>query len=216
DGLIIIPALDKKNLAIYQRLLREDFPFVFINICFRDLKVNYIRTNDYEAAYQAVSYLIKMGHKKIAHIRGPIGVLECDDRFLGYKDALAKNKIYFRSEYVKLSDYSIKSGYKAMNKLLKLKKIPSAIFCVGDDVAIGAYEVIREAKLTVPDDIALIGFGDIPQISTLEVPLTTFNEPKYELGEKAVEVLMENIAACEKWKPKEIVIKSKFIIRKSC
>lgn len=215
DGLLVAPSQETNDINPYLRLIKEGINLVFIDKYFKGLKANYVVVDDKNGAYKIVEHLIKLGHKKIAHIKGPKFVSTSVDRFEGYKRALKKYGIYLDEEIIIAGGFDEESGYQAMGKLLKIMERFSAVFCVNDPVAIGAYKAIKEANIKIPEDIALTGFADSKEISFLEVPLTTVNQPKYKLGEKAASLLLDQIEKKVK-EPKKIVLRTKLIIRKSC
>ncbi|HXW01558.1 MAG TPA: LacI family DNA-binding transcriptional regulator [Anaerolineae bacterium] len=144
------------------------------------------------AAQMAVSYLIKQGHRRIGLIaeqRGP-GHL----RTLGYQQALAAHKLPFDKNLLRSGNFAEEGGYQAMQELLALSSRPSAVFAVNDMMAIGSLRAIREAGLSVPDDVAVMGFDDIPIAKLVYPPLTTVAQHQEQLGRRAAAMLMERLS----------------------
>lgn len=203
EGAIIFPYWGRLNVLQILKLKKSGFPFVLIDRYFRDIKTAYVIVDNYKGAYQAVKHLIDLGHKKIAHIMG----VECtanEDRFEGYRAALSRAGISCNHSLVRKiqpfeTEGSIRfepddiGGYKEALALLSRKERPAAIFAGNDYIALGCYKAIKERGLKVPDDISIVGFDDLKFSSDLEVPLTTIRQPKYEIGKRAAEILVEKI-----------------------
>ncbi|OGX19522.1 MAG: hypothetical protein A3K54_03210 [Omnitrophica WOR_2 bacterium RBG_13_44_8] len=140
----------------------------------------------------AVKYLISKGHKKIAHITGPLDTSPALARLNGYKNALKENGIEYDEDLVMKGDFRESSGYESAKKLLIInrKKRPTAIFAANDLSAMGAMEAIYSLGLKVPDNISIIGFDNIHISSYPSINLTTINQPKYEMAKIATEILI--------------------------
>lgn len=141
-----------------------------------------INSKSFDGAYEAVSYLIKKGHKKIAHITGDINQLTAIQRLQGYKKALEDNNIKPSCNLIIKGDYTEASGYNALKKLLQKSK-PTAIFIANDCMALGAIKAINELNLKIPEDLSIIGFDDIelaryikPSLSTVKIPFEKMAE----------------------------------------
>jgi len=220
DGLIIAPSTGdgKKKYSHLKELSKSDTPFVFIDRYIDSIKSSYVVSDNENGAYQVVKHLIKLGHKQIGHISLP----ECTsikDRMNGYKKALAEYNIKVDKRLIKKGDFNDEeSGYRLTKEFLKMpfKDRPSAIFAVNDRVAMGALRAIREKGLKVPEDIALVGYDDLPFVSCLEVPLTTVSQPRYEMGKEAAKLLIKIIKGEIKNKDYHIILKSKLVVRSSC
>lgn len=217
DGLIITPASDRRDTALYRTLQKEEFPIVLIDRYFEDFNCNCVVTNNFNGAYQMVQHLLRTGYRQIAHIQGPPDASSSREIFKGYQKALLEHSIAYDPEIVIQGGFEEQDGYKAAKRLLELrreKKI-SAIFCVSDPVAIGAFSCLKEHGVRVPDDIALAGFSDIKGAAMLAVPLTTVREQTHELGKQAVQMLIDEIEHGVK-KPKKVLLEPTLVIRSSC
>lgn len=228
-GAIIFPNWGRFNTDAIFYLKQEHVPFVLIDRYFRDIDTDYVVVDNLKGACDAVSHLVKLGHKRIAHICG-VPCTANEDRHEGYKLGLAKAKIFYDPELVRqIAPDNIAGssrfepddvgGYIEAKKILALRKRPSAIFAANDGLAIGAFKAIKEAGLKVPKDMALVGFDDQRMSALLETPLTTVRQPKREIGKKAAEILIEKIQAGQKGAAKafkHVVLKTELVIRKSC
>lgn len=143
------------------------------------------------AAHTAVSYLINRGHTRIGLIAGQRGPGQL--RTLGYRQALAEHKLPLEENLICSGDFAEEGGYHGMQKLLELSPRPQAIFAVNDLMAMGALIAIREAGLSVPDDVAVMGFDDIPTAKLVNPPLTTITQFQEQLGRRAAEMLLERL-----------------------
>ena len=151
--------------------------------------------DEYQGATDAVQHLVDQGHRQIAFIGTSENTIAGNERLRAFKDVLKENKIDLDSEYiVQVSDSNAIDGYEGAQKLLSSKVRPTAIFCYTDRMAMGAYEAIAEAKLSIPQDISVVGFDNQLNIAdALRPPLTTVQLPHFEMGARAATRLLEAI-----------------------
>ena len=151
--------------------------------------------DEYQGATDAVQHLVDQGHRQIAFIGTSENTIAGNERLRAFKDVLKKNKIDLDSEYiVQVSDSNAIDGYEGAQKLLSSKVRPTAIFCYTDRMAMGAYEAIADAKLSIPQDISVVGFDNQLNIAdALRPPLTTVQLPHFEMGAWAATRLLEAI-----------------------
>jgi LacI family transcriptional regulator len=215
-GVIVSISQNTKRGDHFRDLIERGIPLVFFDRACEDVKASKVVIDDAKSAYQAVSYLIKKGYKRIAHFAGPIGLEICKKRLNGYKEALNNAKLHFEESLIQYGGLHEQDGYNSMEFLLKKKLIPDAIFAVNDPVAIGAFQRIKESHLKIPKDIAIIGFSNNKITTLVDPPLTTVNQPSFEMGKKAAEILIGQIENKNKsLEPKTIVLKAELIIRGS-
>lgn len=165
-------------------------PFVVLDGSISGFERNYVTVDHYQGAFDAVEYLIRAGHIDIAHISGPKNHEHAQLRLRAYIDALKKYNIPIREDYIVEGDYHKKSGIIAMEKLLEVKPVPSAVFVANDNMAIIAMQVAKDKGYRVPEDISFIGFDDIQAAEFSEPPLTTVRQPLYEVGKEGAEMLV--------------------------
>ena len=213
DGLILGTAhiRDKSILE----LEKKKFPYILVSRNIEGLDKNCVIVDDVVGGIMVTEYLIKLGHRRIAHITGPPTVRAANNRLEGYKFALEKHQIEYHEELVKEGDFRIKGGYQAMKKFLKLPEPPTAIFAANDLLALGAIQAIQKKKYHIPEDFCIIGFDDIRLASFVYPPLTTIRQPMLEMGALAVKMLLKIIEEGE-FNQRKIVLKPKLIIRESC
>ncbi len=172
--------------------------------------------DDYKGAYELVCHLIERGYKRIAHLAGPENISIGRNRMNGYRDALIDHGIAIEEKYIVTGGFRQEDGTSGIEKLLQLDTPPDAVFSVNDPVALGAFIVLREKKLRIPEDIALAGFSNNPLSSIIEPPLTTVDQAAYEIGRSSARLLLNQIeAGAVNQKPEIIVHETKLIIRKS-
>lgn len=213
DGIIIVGSnIQEKNFSL--ALLEQEIPFVLVERNFSDPRVNCIWVDNVEGAYQATKYLVEKGHRKIAHITGNLYFQVALDRLDGYKKALQEGRIDYSEELVVSGNFVWQSGYETMKDILRHHPQCTAVFVASDTMAYGALQAITETGLTVPDDIAIIGFDDLEFSSLTNPPLTTIRQPRYEIGQKAMELLTD-ILRGEQQNGVKISLKPEVIIRRS-
>lgn len=139
-----------------------------------------------KGVYNGVSHLIKKGCKNFAYVGGPLSDKSQKLRFEGYRQALQDHGINFLNEMISECSYGSEEGEKAINQLTIRGLIPDAVMCADDLRAFGVYQGLKKAGLTVPKDVKILGFDDIPDAEDFEVPLSTLRYPRYEMGELAV------------------------------
>lgn len=190
DGLLVaVSEFEDKDIL---ELAELDKPFVLVNRFVEGID-NHVVLDDERAGYMAVEHLIKLGHKKIAHITGPIETGTGLKRYEGFEKGLQDAGIELNAEYIRKSTYTMKSGYDKMNDLLKLEEPPTAVFAGNIMISLGAMRAVQEKGLKIPEDVSIIGIHDVAFAPALNPPLTTIRMPLYEMGEAAVQKIIENI-----------------------
>ena len=214
DGLIIASAHHSGDAEIFRTLAVRQTPYVLIDRQFSGLQANYVGSRDEEIGEMATDHLIERGCRRVAHIRGP-AVPTGAGRMKGYRRSLARHRLAAPAEYVVRGLAGDNTGHDAMTQLLEATPRPDGVFCYNDPVAAGAIKAILEAGLRVPEDIAIIGVGNVHYSDLLRVPLSTIDQSSPELGEKAADLL----AACMDAKippaPSRILIPARLVERDS-
>jgi DNA-binding LacI/PurR family transcriptional regulator len=177
-----------------------------------------VKTDDYAAASLALEYLWRHRHRRIAMISGTRDSQSSRDRIKSYRDFVEAKSLKLPGEYLQSGDYDWHSGYTSAVNLLNMKKLPTAIFAANDLMAIGAMKAISERGLHIPDDISVIGYDDIDMASLMTPALTTVKQPKYEMGQCSVNILIdliENNKSKKDYEPSVQLIKTQIIERQS-
>jgi len=211
DGVIVLAMLLDDPLI--DRLSESNRPFMTIGRHPTNEKIDYVDVDNRSGAYQGVSYAIRAGHHRVALIGGPRNTISGQDRYQGYLDALREYGLPIMAELVIESDYSDAGGYQAMKRLLPLH--PDAVFAASDAMALGAIRAIQEAGLSVPEDIAIVGFDDIPPAATSKPALTTVRQPIVQTGKIVAEMLIDMIEHPNA-QPHRVVLPTELVIRSSC
>jgi LacI family transcriptional regulator len=213
DGVIVASA--SLSDPLIPHLLFDQIPFVSVGK-YDDERVHYVDTENAAGTQMAVEHLIRLGHRRIGTITGPMDMIAGQERLGGYRQALEAHRIPMDEDLIVEGDFSEGSGALGMQKLLSAS--PSAVFAASDMMAIGALKTLRQAGLQVPQDVAVVGFDDIPLASALEPTLTTVRQPIERLGAMSVEVLLGRLQE----EPDEcsathkIILPAELIVRESC
>ena len=196
DGFLISPSSETNNFDHLQVLIDNNIPLVVFDRDCEGIEVDKVFVDEYSGAFQAVEHLIETGCKRIAHIAGSSTLSTSRHRLDAYKDALAKNGIPVKNEYiVESKGFMPEHGIEPTQKLLDLPEPPDAIFAINDGVAIGAMYVIKNAGLVIPDQISVIGFDDDPHSAYFRPSLSTVWQPTYDLGMLSARLLMKRVNA---------------------
>lgn len=198
------------------RALEEDgFPTVLMgelpstSLCSVDI-------DNFAAAQMVVEHLIRLGHTRIACITNASrSYTAAAERLRGYQEALTRADIPFDENLVRYGDFSLLSGYVQMKSLLEVKPLPSAVFVASDVVAFGAMQAIREHGLTIPHDIAMVGFDDVPFARFVDPTLTTVHVPAADLARKSTEILLQLIQG-EQPAESRLLLDTHLVVRRSC
>jgi DNA-binding LacI/PurR family transcriptional regulator len=213
-GVIVSISENTKFGGHFNDLLNAGIPIAFFDRSCNDVVADKIVIDDYKSAFDAVTYLVTKGYRRIAHFAGSKALEISQKRMKGFADALKQANLPLFDEFVIDGDLHEFHGYKSMDELFKKKNIPDAIFAVNDIVAMGAFRRIKEAGLRIPEDIAVMGFSNSHLTTMVSPTLTVVDQFPYEMGKKAASMLIEMIEGRRK-KPKTFIIESKLIIRES-
>jgi len=203
------------NQAQLEDSLSKSIPCVVINYYVDDLEVSCIAIDNAGGAESAVNYLIGLGHKKIAHITGDVMTQAAAMRLKGYKQALEKNQISIRKDYIFETDYSRGQARSAAEKLIKSHDPATAVFVASDAMALEVMAVARELGKNIPDDLSIVGFDDNPSGLYGPVGLTTVRQPLISMAEESVKELNRLIIS-KKNKLNKILLPAELVIRESC
>jgi DNA-binding LacI/PurR family transcriptional regulator len=192
DGLFISPVYRfEAEARIYQEVLARQTPTVLIGppapFCKSFVSVE---IDEQAASHAATQHLLKLGHKRIAYLTGPHTALWAHERFEGYRRALREAGLDADDKLVFQAGNTIEDGAKAAQQMLNESCGATAVQAVNDLVAIGCAQTLFAKGLRIPEDISLVGFGNITLAKYFRVPLTTIRQPKYRLGMAAVEAMM--------------------------
>ncbi len=212
DGVFIL-CTNKEDEGI-QQLIHSDIPTVLFDT--PDEDTHCVISNHYQGAFDAINYLVRMEHTKIAHIYGSELTFAGAERKRAYQDALNYHSIEIRDEYLENGGYfDFKYGKKAMEALLELKDIPTAVFVSGDIMALGAIQACYERNIRIPEDMSIIGFDNVKFLDWITPALTTVAQDYGVLGRECCKLLMKAIKENHLPLTKKIV-KTHIVERNSC
>jgi LacI family transcriptional regulator len=216
DALII--ASTGSNLEQFERMDSKAQPYVLIDRDLTGLTANFVGINDEKAGRLATEHLIDMGCRRVAHIRGQDNSTGIG-RFEGYKQALRHRGLPFSESYVVRRSYvdteTTRQGAEAMRLLLERDPVPDGVFCFNDPLAIGAMSTILEAGLRIPEDIALIGCGNLPNNDCLRVALSSIDQQSQMIGQRAAELVLNLIESKQIPRARTIILEPTLVARSS-
>lgn len=227
--LAVFPGTASQDLT---RLYNQGFPVVIVD----DQRVHttpWISVDDLTGAYMAVKHLIKLGHRRIAHIAGPAAYRASHERYEGYRKALLEYGIAPDPELTLEGDFKPPSARACARRLFSLpaEMRPTAIFAAADEMAYGVISAAEEYGLSIPGDIALVGFDDDAPSAHVHPPLTTVRQPYYKMGEQGLRLLLSLLDSAsdtfssptrnarkspEEASPTRILLQTTLVVRASC
>ncbi|GGA37097.1 LacI family DNA-binding transcriptional regulator [Paenibacillus physcomitrellae] len=234
DGIIIYGSLTSDD-TIIRELADSTFPFLLIENTVDDVNVDKVTIDNLEGAYRATEHLIKLGHKRIAHMAGNMNLKITLERMNGYIRALQDYQIPVQSDLILYPTFTpgehhpsqdsdlrgdrsyYDAGYLEMKKMIAGGSLPDAIFFASDISAFGAIQAMEEAGIRVPEDISIIGFDDEnpADYGCSCKPISTMRQPLYDLGYIGIKRLLASINDPDLPKEK-VVLNAKLIVRDSC
>jgi len=214
DGVVLASASASGNTDMLQQLTKQGTTLVMID---RDdhasVKCHRVLTDDEQVGQLATSHLADLGRRAIAHIAGP-AIAHAKRREKGWREALRARGVRIAEDWLVRGGFMESDGYRVMKRLLTVRPRIDAVFAANDPAAIGAMKAIWEAGLRVPDDIAIVGVGDIALGDLLRVPLTTVGWSRRDQGRHAAELLLNGLDL-EVDEPQRVIIPPRLIVRES-
>ncbi|PIJ71455.1 DNA-binding transcriptional regulator CytR [Erwinia sp. OLTSP20] len=168
-------------------------PMVMANEFAPQLKLPTVHIDNLTAAFEAVSHLVKYGHRRIACLTGPETMPLSQFRLQGYIQALRRSGISINNAYIVRGDFSFKAGQQALKTLMTLADPPGAIFCHNDMMALGVMAQAKQMGLGIPQDLSVVGFDDIELARYCDPPLTTIVQPRFKIGCEAMSLLLNQL-----------------------
>src|SRR5262252_3455791 len=218
DGIVLGSANASGNTDLLQQLTSLGIGLVMIDRDDHpDVRCDRVVTNDEQVGRLATSHLIDQGRRAIAHIAGP-SIVHAKRRADGYRAAMKHRDFKVKAEWIVRGGFKEADGYKAMKKVLAMRPRVDAVFAANDPAAIGAMKAIWDAGLRVPDDIAIVGAGDITFGDLLRVPLTTVSWSREDQGRTAARLILDRIDAEPDGaggRPRRVVLPPQLVVRRS-
>ncbi|MBL7858264.1 MAG: LacI family DNA-binding transcriptional regulator [Cyclobacteriaceae bacterium] len=221
DGMLISISRETNNFEHIESILAKGVPMVFFDRVYENINSSKVIVDDLSGAKEATQHLIDQGCVRIAHLEGPPNLDITKQRLEGYVQALTENKVPVNKDYIVSCPLgTIEEGKMATEKLLAMKNPPDAIFATNDPAAMGAMQAIKEAGLKIPKDIAIVGFSNWFFSALLDPPLTSVDQPGFEMGQEAAKLLIRHIEMKSKDSdvepPAETkILKTRLIVRES-
>jgi LacI family transcriptional regulator len=203
----------------FQKIRDQKIPYVLLDRNFVGLDANFVGVDDEAAGMIATTHLIEQGCRRIAHIRGP-EVSTAIGRVEGYKKALLANGLIPLAGHIVSTGSSgdhrgERGGYDSAKRLLAVEPRPDGIFCFNDPVALGAMRAILESGLRIPEDIAVVGCGNLSYSDFLRVPLSTVDQNSQAIGEQAASMALSLAKGEKPVRPRSVVIAPQLVVRAS-
>jgi len=212
DGIIFVESCLRSSEQVSELV---DKPHIFVHRLFNSLSANSVVPDDRYGARLATKHLAELGHKRIAFINGPEGWDATINRLAGYQEELAAWDMPYDQTLVERGDWEVQSGYRAAQRLIAMKRTPTAIFAANDLMALGAIYAIQEAGLQVPEDVAIVGYDDRDFSGFVRPAITTVRMPCEEMGHTSAESLLRLIGG-EVDALEPTLIRGELVVRQSC
>lgn len=193
EGVLFVREGTPDDMQHLEELQSAGVPVVATGFFNPEAKLNLVDVNNQDGGYQATRHLLRAGHRRIALITGPLANQAAQDRRQGYQTALAEAGVVYDPELVAEGDYLHRGGFTAMQRILARGRPFSALFASNDRMAIGAISALQLAGRSVPEDVSVVGFDDIPEAEFAAPPLTTIRQPMIRVGNEAVKMLVQAI-----------------------
>ncbi len=212
DGILLVPACSSpKSVEFIQE---QGTPVVVLDRRIPGVKTDSVRCDSEEGAYRLVQLLLSLGHQRIAILTGSRDVSTAEDRVIGYVQALEEAGLA-REKRVYYGAFTLLSGYKTAQQALSASPRPTALFAANNFIAIGALKALKDAGLKVPEDITIVSFDELPPTMVVDPFLTVAVQPAYEMGQKAIELLLARLDGRSPDCCQEIILPIEIVIRGS-
>jgi LacI family transcriptional regulator/LacI family repressor for deo operon, udp, cdd, tsx, nupC, and nupG len=213
DGFIVAPA-DGQDKYV-EELINEGHAVVCIDRGLTNLNVDVVKSDNEAGAFRAVEHLIKLGHRRIAHITGDPAIPTTRERIAGYTAAHHQYGLPIDNKIIIGRKSNFMSGVELTREILNLPDRPTAIFTANNLLTLGALETIHASGVKIPEEIAIVGFDDMYWAASLNPSLTAVRQYGVEIGQRAIELLYQRIEHPGRL-PANVIVKTELIVRKSC
>lgn len=212
DGILISISKQTSDIHFYKKLAEKKFPFVFVSRYLEGFSG--VISNDVNGAKAMTKHLLERGCRRIAHIGGPKFLLNTKDRLNGYAETLREKGLSVDESLIVYTNMERESNIEAISKLWQHHEKPDAIFCFNDYVAFDCVQFLKEKGIEVGKTMKISGFGNQPVAGYMEPSLTTVDQQAYEMGKKAVDLLLKNMEQLPQ-SPSLHVLDTKLVVRSS-
>jgi LacI family transcriptional regulator len=214
DGIILVPATEQHATPTCVR--EAGLPLVFVDREMPGEGFDCVMVDNVGGARAAARHLLGLGHEKIAIISGPLNTTPGRGRYEGFVDELAAWDLPLAEEYCKLADFREPSGYEAMLQLLALPDRPTAVFSANNVMTVGALKALHGMRVSVPQDMSIIGFDDLDFATLLSPPLTVIQRPMVEQGVLSARLLLTRLTDQTSDGPQQVILSTQLVERGSC
>jgi len=214
EGLLVSISKETRDYSHFKNLQNLNVPMVFFDRTCEQLDSDKVIVDDFEGAYKAVSHLISVGCKRIAHLGTEQDLMIGRNRMNGFLKALKDHNIQVEEKLIAQCD-TYQAAQLVTKRMIYELKPPDGIFAVNDLTAIGALQTIKECKFKVPDDIAVVGFGNGIYSMFTDPPLTTIEQNGYKMGQIAMNLLLDRLIRKDEYPPITEVLETSLVLRKS-
>lgn len=215
DGILISLSGETQTYDHLHAILGRGIPLLFFDRVSEELPASRVMVDNRHGAFKATEHLIKAGCRQIAHISGPKQLSISKSRLQGYREALEAHGLPFQEELIRHSSLTEDDAAQQINSLLDTPSPPDAIFAFTDLLATQAMQIIKQRKMKVPQDVAIVGFTNTPVSAFIEPSLSTVSQPAFQIGQIAARHLLEQINKPSTFIPQSIVLKTELIVRDS-
>ena len=215
DGLLVSLSFETKSIEALKNIFRRDIPLVFFDRVFECSNCVNVVIDNFRAGYDATKHLISQGCRKIVHVGGSLTRNVYNDRFRGYRQALADSFLEYDDRLLILTNLSDNSGVEVISRMLGNGTMPDGVFAANDTSAVSLICELKKKGFRVPDDVAVIGFNDDPVSRIVEPNLTTVHYPGRAMGEVAASTMIRILEGTQYEKVNSIILSHELIVRES-
>lgn len=217
DGLIVCLARDTEDVKHLQIFPRKDLPLVMFDRVNHAVDCSKVVVDDFDGARKAVDHLVAQGYRKIAHLAGPEALTNSNDRLNGYLEALDHHGLPIKDEWIFHCSLDNEEAKAYTQQMLDSEAPPDAILAFNDYVAIDAMQVVKERGIAIPEQMGIVGFANVPLSGLVSPSLTTVEQPAYELGKIAAELMLKQLdnRSEEDMEPETMTLSTRLIVRDS-
>lgn len=212
-GIIFVPINAARDA--YSGVLAPPFHSVAVDRSPGNLRPDLVTVDNVEGTRFGVAHLLALGHKDVALLSGPSRHSTAKERDRGYEEAMRAAGLPLRSEYIHRADFREGGGYDGMRALMALPRRPTAVFVANNLMTLGAFRALHEARIRIPDEVAIVGFDDMPWATSLNPPLTVVSQPSQEIGSSSAELLLDRIARPDR-AIRHLILETTLVVRASC
>ncbi|MFA6075758.1 MAG: LacI family DNA-binding transcriptional regulator [Negativicutes bacterium] len=213
DGLIA--SLSRESFAELANIEAAGFPLVQLDRSIESTKTASVLVDNQTSGYIATKHLLELGHRRLIHFSGNHATQSAHDRKKGFEKAVREYGLSDNEFAIFEGNFTVESGIRLFGQLLKIDNRPTAIFAASDLQAVGAIAAAFDAGVAIPEEISIIGHDDVPIASLVRPRLTTMAQPKYKLGEIAVNLLVRRLIDGSAQPPENHVLQTELVVRQS-